>query len=427
MKSRIIIFCLIVFAAFINCKEGGNIGGNNDSKGAGQDAPIVGKVLPDWQEGCLDIHAINTGRGESTLYIFPDGTTMLVDAAGSLISESDPIPPPAIKPNASVTPGQAITNYVRHFVKAASNKLNYILISHWDSDHMGGYSTSLPAAPSGKFLMGGITEVGAKIEVNNIIDRGYPDYNFPSDMSSIDKMANYIKFTEWTKESYGTVIEQFKVGRSDQITLKQNPSKYSNFQIRNVISNGVVWTGNGTEVRNTLPSANEVVAGSPGENIFSIGFHLKYGQFDYFAGGDLQYNGRSTYSWKDVEAPVAEVMTAVDVLKANHHGTSNCNSDGFLKKLKPQTVLIHTWRDVQPNPETIGRMFSVTSNCNIFTTNTTEANKERLGNYLAKIKGLQGHIVVRVEPRGDKYTVYVLDDSNENYKVKSVFGPYTCN
>lgn len=429
MKARILFLSLVVYAASVSCSDGGSSDGNGNGGGDdnGQTTSLVGKVLPDWEEGYLDIHAINTGRGESTLYIFPDGTTMLVDAAGSLISESDPIPPPAIKPNASVTPGQAITNYVKHFTKAASNKLNYMLISHWDPDHMGSYSKSLPAGPSGKFLKGGITEVGANIKVDKIIDRGYPDYNFPSDMATTDRMANYIKFTEWAKESYNTTTEQFEVGKNDQIVLKQNPSKYSNFQIRNIISNGVVWTGSGMGVKNTLPSAEEVVAGSPAENIFSIGFHLKYGQFDYFAGGDLQYNGKSTHAWKDMEAPVAEVMSAVEVLKANHHGTSNCNGDQFLKKMKAQTILIHTWRDVQPNPETIGKMFSANSGCNIFTTNVTEANKARLGDYLAKLKGLQGHIVVRVQPQGDKYTVYILNDANEEYKVLSVFGPYSCN
>src|SRR5690606_5794793 len=78
---------------------------------------LVGKVLPDWQEGYLDIHAINTGRGEATFVIFPDGTTMLLDAAGSSISPAAEIPPPPQKPNSSVSPGQVVTNYARHFMK----------------------------------------------------------------------------------------------------------------------------------------------------------------------------------------------------------------------------------------------------------------------------------------------------------------------
>ncbi|MBQ5691486.1 MAG: hypothetical protein IIV24_08330, partial [Alistipes sp.] len=40
----------------------------------------VGTVLPSWSEGCLDIHFINSARGECCFYILPDGTTLLVDA-----------------------------------------------------------------------------------------------------------------------------------------------------------------------------------------------------------------------------------------------------------------------------------------------------------------------------------------------------------
>jgi len=64
-------------------------------------------------------------------------------------------------------------------------------------------------------------------------------------------------------------------------------------------------------------------------------------------------------------------------MKANHHGTANCNSETLLKKLSPQAVVIHTWRDIQPNPETIASISAVNSNYQVFTTNITEANKPR--------------------------------------------------
>lgn len=43
----------------------------------------VGAPLPDWEDGILDIHHISTGRGDAAFMIFPDGTTMLVDAGES--------------------------------------------------------------------------------------------------------------------------------------------------------------------------------------------------------------------------------------------------------------------------------------------------------------------------------------------------------
>jgi len=422
-KKKWIRLLLLIF--LLSCSKNGSedINGGNNGGNENPSNQLIGKVLPDWEEGYLDIHAINTGRGESTLLIFPDGTTMLNDAAGSTISPTDAIPPPPQKPNSTVSPGLAITNYAKHFIKPASNKINYLLLSHFDPDHMGSYSSSLPLDPTGKFRMGGITEVGTKIPFDKIIDRGYPDYNFPTDMKSNSRIANYIKFINWAKTT-GSTTEQFDVGKNDQIVLKENPSKYSNFEIRNICSNGVVWTGTGSGSVNTLPPGDEVATASAAENIFSIGFVLSYGKFNYFAAGDLQYNGRSTHPWKDIEAPVAIVVPEVDVMKANHHATSNCNGTTLLNRLKPQTVIIHPWRDVHPNTETLSRMFAANSKVQIFSTNMTEDNKPRLGANLGKMKATQGHIVVRVSPGGDEYYVYVLDDTNQDYIVTGVFGPY---
>ncbi|HMR20277.1 MAG TPA: hypothetical protein PKA53_13320, partial [Sphingobacterium sp.] len=405
----------LIFLTFLLCY------GKN---GNGQGKSLIGNTLPDWQEGYLDIHAINTGRGESTLLIFPDGTTMLIDAAGSTILPTAAIPPPPQKPNDNVSPGLAITNYAKHFIKPASNKINYLLLSHFDPDHMGSFETTLPMNPTGDFRMGGITEVGANIAFDRIIDRRYPDYDFPIDMTTDERIANYIRFIDWAKTAYGAMAEQFVVGKNDQIVLQRNPSKYTDFTIRNICANGVVWTGNSTGSVNTLPLGPEVAAAKGSENIFSIGFVLSYGKFNYFTAGDIQYNDRDNYPWKDMEASVATVVPEVDVMKASHHGTGHCNSDIILRKLSPQTVIIQPWRDIQPNPETIGRMFAVNSDCQIFSTNLTEANKPRLGDNLSKFKSMQGHIVVRINPGGDEYYVYVLDDSNEEYKVTDVFGPY---
>jgi len=45
----------------------------------------VGDTLPSWSEGYLDIHHINTGKGEAAFFMLPDGTTMLVDAGATAL------------------------------------------------------------------------------------------------------------------------------------------------------------------------------------------------------------------------------------------------------------------------------------------------------------------------------------------------------
>jgi hypothetical protein len=43
----------------------------------------AGSALAPWQPGFLDTHHINTGRGNSTLMVMPDGTSLLIDAGAS--------------------------------------------------------------------------------------------------------------------------------------------------------------------------------------------------------------------------------------------------------------------------------------------------------------------------------------------------------
>ncbi|MBQ1336712.1 MAG: hypothetical protein IIY32_00195, partial [Thermoguttaceae bacterium] len=40
----------------------------------------VGKPYRGWQEGELDLHIIHTGAGDNAFHVFPDGTTVLLDA-----------------------------------------------------------------------------------------------------------------------------------------------------------------------------------------------------------------------------------------------------------------------------------------------------------------------------------------------------------
>src|SRR5690348_18368861 len=75
----------------------------------------VGEPLPEWKAGWLDLHHINTGRGNAAYYIFPDGTTMLLDAG-----EMDPTNPRTtskrntpIRPDDSKRPSEWIVDYIK--------------------------------------------------------------------------------------------------------------------------------------------------------------------------------------------------------------------------------------------------------------------------------------------------------------------------
>ena len=91
-------------------------GGDSGTTPDGKTEVSVGQILPAWSEGELDIHFINTGRGECAFYILPDGTTLLVDA-GELKKTHNPNDsssdaPVAQKPNADVRPYIVNAQYI---------------------------------------------------------------------------------------------------------------------------------------------------------------------------------------------------------------------------------------------------------------------------------------------------------------------------
>jgi hypothetical protein len=53
-----------------------------------------------------------------------------------------------------------------------------------------------------------------------------------------------------------------------------------------------------------------------------------------------------------------------------------------------------------------------------------EANKLVIGEMLNRLKSDSGHVVVRVAAGGDNYRVFVLDDRDEQLRIKAIHGPY---
>ncbi len=418
----------------------------------------IGQVLPAWQEGYLDIHSINGGRGEAFYYILPDGTTMLVDAAGAPPAElhdygndSQGVPS---KPNSSTNSGAVIVNYIKHFAPSVANgRLDYFMTSHYHGDHIGswrsnyatfgwtpfnkeGEKVSAVKLDEGGFLLNGIAEVGLAIPIDKVLDRGdwasRPSADY-FDSGGQKRYQLYVNYLDYAKRKQGTVRETLKIGHDDQVVLKHDAGKYSTFRVLNVAAGGDIWTGKGTEVNTTyVPSTAECsknhTAWAISENIFSNVFLLSYGSFDFFSGGDIQYSGRSNYSWKDIEKPISVVMKKVEGMKASHHSTANTNSAELLGVLKPDFYIAGVWRDVQPNPATLKRVLSANPSTRIFTTNLVQSNITTLkaeGVDPSTFAATGGHVVVRVLPGGVKYYIYVLDDSNLEYKVKAKFGPFT--
>ncbi|HUR57419.1 MAG TPA: hypothetical protein VM029_06905 [Opitutaceae bacterium] len=400
-------------------------------------APAVGKPLPAWQRGMLDIHQINTGTGDAALFIFPDGTTLLLDAAGvNRTGERDPNYDAPARPDASLRAGQCVARYVRRVhPDGAGGALDYAMLSHFHGDHMGTLMPDSPRSKSGAYQLTGMTDVGDEIVIRQMLDRDWPDYKYPAPSGGA-MMLNYRAFLKWQVENRGLKVARFEAGRADQVVLRKAPRDFPNFEVRNIAANGFIWTGHGAESRSRFPAG--VV---PVENNCSLAFRLSYGAFRYFNGGDMAgWLAPNAPAWGEMESAVAWVTGPVDAYALNHHGTDDSANAFFLSVLQPRIHILSTYASSQPSPGVMRRMTSeriYPGPRDIFMTNSGwpgrrehmvklfgEAETVWLLGQIEKMAARQGHVVLRVEPGGASYRVIVTDDSNESGNVLSVHGPY---
>jgi Metallo-beta-lactamase superfamily len=365
----------------------------------------VGATFPAWTPGTLDIHQINTGRGNAAFLMLPDGTTMLIDAG-----DGGNLPPrgTAPRPDATRRPAQWIDRYVRAM---GASKIDYGFLTHFHPDHMGA-----------------LADVASLIPIETMIDRAAPDYAYPSTDHAEFSRADFLAYRA-VIASGRTRAERLRPGHRDQIVLKRDPAKYPEFHVRNIAANGEVWTGVGTETTRRFPALDTVPRVDwPTENMSSLAIRLSYGRFDYYSGGDMPGTPRPGFpAWHDVETTVARAVGAVEAAVVNHHGNRDSTNAAFVSALRPRVWIIPVWSSDHPGHDVLDRMYSTRlypGPRDVFATNMIEANRVVIGPLLDRLASAQGHIVIRVAPGGASYQVMILDDTAETYRVKSPFGPF---
>ncbi|MCL2744494.1 MAG: MBL fold metallo-hydrolase [Planctomycetaceae bacterium] len=364
----------------------------------------------DWKEGFLDIHHISTGRGESTFIIAPDGTTMLIDAGDLADGRAEETVLPRL-PNGSKLPGEWIAEYIKRFAKP---HLDYVMLTHFHSDHIGSVPKTGAKKSAAGYVLTGISEVAEYISIGKIIDRCFPNYDYPTrkqvEGSNKSFFADYLAFADYQRKNRKTVFEKFIPGSKEQFTLKTSPAKYP-FTIQNIAANAIVWTGKGTETKTVIPQETVL-----DENVYSCSVKISYGNFAYFQGGDIC----GLPVKRDVETAIADVTGKIDVMSMNHHAYSDSANPHFLSILRPRIMVIPVWDTWHPHISALTRM----TDKNIypderltFATGMHKDNIERLGDLATSIVSPQGHTVIRVTDGGAKYRVFVLDSSVEVPKV----------
>lgn len=384
-----------------------------------------GQPLRPWREGGLDIHHIATGRGDCTLVIGPDGSSLMIDAGAS----ATPAPPAfAIRPGPDHRAGEWAGRYaLRRLRDTGGSGIDTFLATHQHPDHIGDVGPGDALAPSGSYRLTGVSDVDAIAPIHRLIDRGFPNYDRPAP-SDAPFQKNYEAFVR-ARVAAGRPTERFRAGALNQLRKAEARHRWPDFAIRNLAVNGEVWTGHGDQARLLFPPMDSLAkADRPDENAWSAAIRLSYGRFGYFAAGDLTANTfEGALPWRDVETAAARAAGRVDVALCPHHGMFDATGADAVRALQARIWIVSAWHALHPSPSTLNRLFNsrLQPIPPLVLATGIPAELDAAAPWLSdRLTSKAGHVIIRVAPGGSAYRVIVTDHKTEEDHVVAAFGPF---
>lgn len=237
----------------------------------------------------LRIFFIDVGQGDSTLIITPDKKTVLIDGGGS----------------DSFDVGEKVL--LPYLLDRKILKVDYVLISHFDTDHCGGILTIIK-----------------KVKVKNIIISEQAEHS-----------ENYERFKKLMIHKRIRLIE---VKKGDKIKI----GRYSEFKI--------------------LFPTSRLLSENPLNNN-SIVAQFNYNNFKMLFTGDIEKLAEQQI----LKTEKAEIRA--DILKVAHHGSKTSSIPEFIKAVRPKIALIGVGKNNtfgHPNQQTIKNLENI--KCRIYRT-----------------------------------------------------------
>jgi len=256
------------------------------------------------QSRTMDIYWIDVEGGGATLIVTPSGESLLADTGNPGDRDAGRIVEVATK-------------------QAGLKKIDYLLTTHFDGDHVGGASA-----------------VAKMIPVTHFLDHGDTISTVPHDLENFN---NYKSVAEGKRQT-------LKPG--DKVAIK-------GVRMEIVSSNGDVLSkplpGGGP---NPLCAAAQNKPSDETENRRSLGFLLSLGKFKFLDLGDLTWETEMKLA-----CPVNEIGT-VTLFQATHHGFfgGRSGAPAFVGAIQPQIVMVNNgatkgWQ--VPAFETVAKISSV--------------------------------------------------------------------
>ena len=231
----------------------------------------------------LNIYFIDVEGGQATLIVTPERQSLLVDTGWPGFDGRD-------------------ANRIVHAAKLAGvDRINFLLITHYHADHVGG-----------------VPQLAARIPIDNFLDHG-PDVQRSAD----------------DRELYSTYLKAAKKGKHRVVKPGSKiPLKGLEAVVVAAAGRHIEKPLEGAGQTNPYCSETKPIELDPSENAQSSGFVLTYGKFRFVDLGDLTWNKEIA-----LMCPTNRLGRA-DVFLASHHGNSNSKSKALVWALEPRVTII---------------------------------------------------------------------------------------
>ena len=256
-------------------------------------SPVAAAQKQNARAASLKIYFIDVEGGQSTLIVTPRGQSLLVDAGWAGFN------------------GRDAKRILQAAKLAGIHRINYLFVTHYHADHVGG-----------------VPQLAARIRIDHFLDHGKDVQKGPADQklySAYMKVAK--RKRRVVKPGYVIPLKGVKV---------------------------VVVAAAGKHLRKPLAGAGQPnpycsetkpIPIDPTENAQSSGFVLSYGKFRFVDLGDLTWNKEIA-----LMCPRNRLGRA-DVFLASHHSNANANSKALVWALRPRVTIIDNARDKGGWPE----------------------------------------------------------------------------
>ncbi len=214
----------------------------------------------------LKIHFVDVGQGDCTFITTPQNKTILIDGGGSMSEEYD----------------VGESTLLPYILDRGYTKLDYVFISHFDQDHVGGILTILE-----------------ELRVGQV----------------------YISKQEQDSENYQEFLKIVKDKKIQVKVLKQGDC----LRIEKNLYFDILWPIE-EQIQENVLNNNAMV------------MKLRYGKFSMIFTGDIEAIAEEKIL--DFYKEKGESILKSDVLKVAHHGSKTSTTQSFFEKVNPKICLI---------------------------------------------------------------------------------------